>query len=353
MACMGEIKLFAFNFAPIDWKFCDGALLTTANNQHLASLLGSTYGGDGINTFALPDMRERVPIGIGRGEKLSKYWQLGEKFGEEKVRLTDGNLPSHSHCCYISNDEGNTDGPESSLLSSAKGEYKIYSPLENKSKMMYMHSDSITHTGENLPHENMMPSMALNYCICTNGIDPRGEEEDEPFVGEIKIFANNFAPLGFMQCHGSQMSINDYNYPLFSLIQYTFGRFGNNFSLPDLRGKVVAHRGAKLWFTESIGFEYAELTPLNTPSHNHYMKVSSQRGTESVPLFDVVPAIGNIGSGFKIQEINIYCNDEKKTSKMSQIMLQAEGFDEKHENRQPYLALNYCICVDGNFPFHP
>ncbi|MEW6550790.1 MAG: tail fiber protein [Campylobacterota bacterium] len=353
MACMGEIRLFAFNFAPRDWKFCDGTLLTTANNERLFSLLENKYGGNGINTFALPDMRGRVPVGVGRGKGLSKNWQLGEKFGEEKVALTDGNLPIHRHSCKVSRDEGNTNNPEWSLLSSAKGEYKIYSSLENKSEAVSMHSASITSTGYNVPHENMMPTMALNYCICTNGIDPRREEEEEPLIGEIKIFANDFVPHGFMNCNGSLMYINDDTRALFALIQYTFGRFGNNFSLPDLRGKVVAHRGDKLCFAEKdIGSIYAEVTLDHMPSHNHYMLVSPKKATESVISADVFPAIGNIGSGLSSKEINIY-NSDFYNCYMNSEMLSTQGKGENHENRQPYLALNYCICVNGDFPYHP
>lgn len=354
MACMGEIKLFAFNYAPRDFQFCDGTLLTIANNERLFSLLENKYGGDGINIFALPDMRGRVSVGIGRGKGLSKNWQLGEKFGEEEVRLTDGNLPSHKHSCKVSSDEGNTNNPEWSLLSSAIGGYKIYSSLENKSEVVFMHSASITSTGHNVPHENMMPTMALNYCICTNGIDPRREEEEEePLIGEIKIFANDFAPVGFMKCNGSSMYINDDTRALFALIQYTFGIFGNNFSLPDLRGKVVAHRSKKLCFANTQGSIDAEVTLAHMPSHNHYMRVSPKEATESVISADVFPAIGNIiGSRGKKYIIDIY-NSDFYNCYMNSEMLSKQGKGENHENRQPYLALNYCICVDGDFPYHP
>lgn len=356
MACMGEIKLFAFNYAPRDFQFCDGTLLTIANNERLFSLLENKYGGDGVNTFALPDMRGRVPVGVGRGKGLSKNWQLGEKFGEEEVTLTDGNLPSHRHSCKVSSDKGNSGMPRNALLSSTIGAYKIYRPLENKSETVFMHSDSITHTGWNQPHNNMMPTMALNYCICTNGIDPRREEEEEPLIGEIKIFANNFAPHGFKPCNGSRMDINeDNNRALFSLIQYTFGKSGTNFYLPNLQGKVISHRDTKLQFAEAIGSEDSELNLANMPSHNHYIQVSSKEATESVISANVVPAIGNIGSGRESREIDMYCNIIKhgQASIMNPEMLSSLGRGENHENRQPYLALNYCICLDGEFPFRP
>jgi microcystin-dependent protein len=358
MACMGEIKLFAFDYAPQNWKFCDGTLLTINNNQHLFSLLENKYGGDGVNTFALPDMRGRVPVGVGRGNGFSKNWQLGENFGEEKVTLTDGNLPSHGHGCMVVSDKGNTYTPVfHALLSSAKGEYKIYRPLENKSEMISMYSASITYTGNNVPHNNMMPTMALNYCICTNGIDPREEEEEESLIGEIKIFANDFAPHGFKPCNGSRMDINeDNNRVLFALIQYTFGGFGNNFYLPNLQGRVVAHRSTELRFAKAKGSEDAEVTLSNMPSHNHYMQVSSKEATESVISANVVPAIGNIiGTRGQKYIIDIYCNNIKpgQASIMNPEMLSKQGKGENHENRQPYLALNYCICLDGEFPFRP
>lgn len=351
MACMGEIRLFAFNYAPRDFQFCDGKMLTITNNEHLFSLLDNKYGGDAINTFALPDMRGRVPVGIGRGKELSKNWQLGEKFGEKYVRLTDGNLPFHIHRCKVSSDEGNTFKPGNNFLSSAIGEYKIYSSLKKPSEMVLMHSDSIRHTGENKPHYNMMPTMALNYCICTQGTDPREEDaEEEPLIGEIKIFANNFAPVGFKRCDGFVMRNNNDNQALFSLIGYIFGGTGHSFYLPDLQKRVISHRGKELSFTDKEGDIDGIVTRENMPSHNHYIQVSSKSGTESVMSANVVPAVSNTGDGRDMKIIDIYCNIEQKYSMMNLDMLSSCGNGNSHENQQPYLALNYYICVDGNFP---
>ncbi|MDD2888704.1 MAG: tail fiber protein [Aliarcobacter sp.] len=361
MACMGEIRLFAFNFAPKNWEFCDGTVLTIANNERLFSLLENKYGGDGINTFALPDMRGRVPVGVGRGKGLSKNWQLGEKFGEEKVALTDGNLPIHRHSCKVSSDEGDTDEPSDNFFSSVKGKYKIYNSLLNdQSEVVSMHSNSITYTGDNKPHENMMPTVALNYCICTNGVDPRREEVDwevESIIGEIKIFANTFAPAGFRKCDGSKMDLHDeYNRVLFSVLNSAYdGNSINYFNVPNLQGKVLSHRSTELWFANAKGSIDAEVTLANMPSHNHYMQVSPKKATESVISANVVPAIGNTSDGRNVKIIDIYCNNTKldQASIMNQEMLSKQGKGENHENRQPYLALNYCICVDGDFPFRP
>lgn len=357
MACMGEIRLFAFDFAPIDWEFCDGTLLTIANNERLFSLLENKYGGDGINTFALPDMRGRIPVGVGRGKGLSKNWQLGEKFGEQWVTLTDGNLPIHRHSCKVSSDEGDINvRPYGAFLSSVIDKYKVYSSLKNKSEVVSMHSASITYIGENEPHNNMMPTMALNYCICTNGADPRKEEGYgvESIMGEIKIFANTFTPFGFKRCDGSEIHSNEYNaYALYSLILNTFGgNLRTYFNVPNLQSQVVSHRSTQTPFARYIGFSYADVKLANMPSHNHYIRVSPKKATESMISADVFPAIGNIGSGINNKEIDIY-NSDFYSYYMNSEMLSKQDKGENHENRQPYLALNYCICVDGEYPLRP
>lgn len=357
MACMGEIRLFAFDFAPQDWMFCDGKMLQISNNQYLFGLLGNRYGGDGINIFALPDMRGRVPVGVGRGKGLSKNWKLGEKFGEEEVRLTDDDLPSHNHGCIVSRDEGDRFTPENAFLSSVGGELKIY--RSEKSETVFMHSDSISYTGitDNIPHNNMMPTMGLNYCICTKGTDPREEDaEEEPLMGEIKIFANNFAPDGFMKCDDSIMGIKEgNNLLLFALIQGTFGGDKlSTFNVPDLQGRVVAHRSKQTPLAKRKGSRDVDLTPIHMPSHNHYMQVSPNEATESVLSDDVFPAIGNIGDGLKRRYIDIYRNVKPSQEfKMNPAMLSSRGKGGKHENRQPYLALNYYICVYGKYPNRP
>ena len=107
---LGEIKLFTGNFEPNGWGFCDGRLLSIAQNTALFALLGTTYGGDGVVTFALPDMRSRVPVGAGNGPGLTPRIQ-GEIGGQEGVQLTVNQLPSHGHTALCSTSGGNLTSP--------------------------------------------------------------------------------------------------------------------------------------------------------------------------------------------------------------------------------------------------
>lgn len=114
---IGEVRIFAGNFAPRSWAFCEGQLLPISQNSALFSILGTTYGGDGRTTFGLPDLRGRVPVGQGNGPGLSDY-RLGAKGGRERVTLTVNELPSHSHTATLKfNSDSNTTSPNNAFLS--------------------------------------------------------------------------------------------------------------------------------------------------------------------------------------------------------------------------------------------
>ncbi|UTW59408.1 phage tail protein [Kordiimonas sp. SCSIO 12603] len=151
---IGEVRLWAGNFAPKNWAFCDGQVLRAEDNQMLFSVIGATYGGDGFRTFALPDMRGRVAIGTGTGPGLSQS-QLGGQRGVEAVTLSVEELPAHAHQLNFSTTSGvaGTDGPPATFLNTAST----------------MQSDV---TGGGRAHENMQPSLGLNYIICTEGHYP-------------------------------------------------------------------------------------------------------------------------------------------------------------------------------------
>src|SRR5690349_11535310 len=122
---LGEIKLFCGNYAPIGWAFCDGSLLPISENDALYALIGTTYGGDGINTFALPDLRGRVAIHQGQGPGLSPY-VMGETGGAETVTLTTNNLPQHTHRIIASTQAGKAASPADALLAVANTGNNLY-----------------------------------------------------------------------------------------------------------------------------------------------------------------------------------------------------------------------------------
>ena len=159
---VGEIRLFAGNFAPLDWAFCDGQLLSIAQNEVLFNLIGTTYGGDGQSTFQLPDLRGRVPVHQGSGHVQ------GESGGQETVTLSAAQMPAHGHAMFASAAAASaTQGPSGVPGSSAA--MRLYG---SGAPNMAMDPNALAQAGGNQPHENMPPFVALNYIISLFGVFP-------------------------------------------------------------------------------------------------------------------------------------------------------------------------------------
>ena len=166
---IGEIVLFAGNFAPRNWAFCNGQLLSIAQNTALFSILGTTYGGNGTTTFALPDLRSRVPIHAGQGPGLSNY-ALGQMGGVENVTLTQSQLPAHNHTVNAVASGGNQASPAGNLPTvESTGTSLDYS---NSAANTTMNPATIGNTGGNQPVSIVQPYTTLNYIIALAGIFP-------------------------------------------------------------------------------------------------------------------------------------------------------------------------------------
>lgn len=168
--CLGEIRLFAGNFAPRDWALCNGQLLAISQNNALFSILGTTYGGDGQTTFGLPDMRGRVVVGTGNGPGLTSR-TLGQKSGSEESILSVANLPPHTHTgsIKVSSLDGEESNPTGQYL--AKNENaEIY--LDSSNATTAADSVAIGSTGSGVGVNNMQPYTVINYVICLVGIYP-------------------------------------------------------------------------------------------------------------------------------------------------------------------------------------
>lgn len=170
---LGEIRIFAGNYAPTGWMMCQGQLLPISQYSALFSLIGTNYGGDGQNTFALPDFRGRVPLGIGSG------FILGQIGGSETAALTVNNLPLHSHGgqvkCANRSDSESPEGnvPGTAILASNSGSRNKYVPASGETLADLSGScSSIDAKGGSQPHPNMQPSLALNFIIAVEGIYP-------------------------------------------------------------------------------------------------------------------------------------------------------------------------------------
>ena len=165
---VGEILLVAFNFEPNGWAFCDGRLMSISQNTALFSLLGTYYGGNGINTFALPDLRGRTPIGSGQAVTGTLY-SLGQTGGEESVTLQVSQMPAHSHPVMGSTNVANAMSPSGAIWA-AQSTLNIYSSTPDSS--MAPGAVTLAPAGGSQPHDNRSPYLTLNYIISLFGIYP-------------------------------------------------------------------------------------------------------------------------------------------------------------------------------------
>ncbi len=163
---VGEIRMFAGNFSPRGWAFCDGQLLAVSQNEALFSLLGTLYGGDGRTTFGLPDLRGRIPIHAGSGPGLSAR-KLGTKGGLEKVTLTEQQIPAHNHIQQGTSSDATSASPGNGLA--AKSQSVAYSDFTSP---VPMRSDSLASSGGSQSHDNNMPFLVIHFIIALFGIYP-------------------------------------------------------------------------------------------------------------------------------------------------------------------------------------
>ncbi len=191
---IGEIRMFAGNFAPRDWAFCDGSLLPIANNTALFSILGTTYGGDGRTTFALPDLRSRIAVHPGTGPGLSTY-RLGEKAGSEQIVLNNTQLPTHTHSAILSNGTATIKASSAIGTSSVPGQggattlaatgtgrsggsllYNSTTPdiplKTGETENNVSGSITVSNAGASQPVSIVQPVLGMNYIICVYGIFP-------------------------------------------------------------------------------------------------------------------------------------------------------------------------------------
>ncbi len=233
---LGAVMPFAGNFAPRGWALADGQLLSIAQNTALFSILGTTYGGDGRTTFALPDLRGRVPVGAGTGPGLPPV-SLGQQLGSETLTLTAANLPIHTHPLP---DSVNTTGD----------------------------------TGGSQAIDNRQPSLGLNPVITVEGLFPSRSLSTDSYLGSIDWFAGNFAPRGTRFAHGQLLPISQFS-ALFSILGTTYGGDGRTtFALPDLRGRTPIHIGSgagldTVRLGEQGGMTTTLLTTNTLPFHSH------------------------------------------------------------------------------------
>jgi len=162
---IGEIRMFGGNFAPVGWAFCDGSLMSISQNDALFNLIGTTYGGDGQSTFALPDLRSRVPMHVGQG------FALGQSGGVEQVTLTTNQIPAHSHVPQCDANAGGSADPTGRVWAgnsnTSINPYAAPGTIDSNMAAAAMGS-----SGGSQPHDNMIPFLVINFILSLFGVFP-------------------------------------------------------------------------------------------------------------------------------------------------------------------------------------
>ncbi len=165
---IGEIRMFGGNFAPAGWAFCQGQLMAISQNDALFTLIGTTYGGDGQETFGIPDLQGRIPIHAGQGPGISQNYQLGEKLGVESVTISAQTTPIHTHPMVATNDIGdNTSAQGRIVAQSTSVDLYIEDVTDNN-----LANGAVTPVGGSQPHDNFQPYLCISFIISLFGIFP-------------------------------------------------------------------------------------------------------------------------------------------------------------------------------------
>jgi len=345
---VGEIRMFAGNFPPNGWMFCEGQALPISENETLFVVIGTTYGGDGQSTFNLPNLASRFPLHQGTGSFGTTY-QIGQAAGVESVTLTTQQIPAHNHAFLTSTGPGNINTPAGSVTSQSAA-VKIY--LEDSTSVA-MNAAAINPTGGSQPHENMQPYLCVNFIISLFGIFPSQTWERivaDPFVAEIRIFPSNFAPKGWAFCDGQLLPLSQ-NTALFSLLGTFYGGNGvSNFALPDLQGRAPMQPGqgqglSQRFLGEQSGTEFVTLLESEMPAHNHSLRAAVDPSNVQIPTATVVPSRSAGG--------NAYNPSNAGLQTMAFQTLSVAGGSQPHNNMQPYLTLNFNIALQGVYPARP
>jgi microcystin-dependent protein len=166
---VGEIRMFGGNFAPAGWAFCNGALVPISENDTLFTLIGTTYGGDGQETFALPDLQSRLPVHAGQGPGISQNYQLGQTGGVESVTLTVPQIPIHTHAFFASTAPASSLDPGGQVIAQS-GQRAVYTEDATTTNLA---PSAISPIGGSQPHENMAPYLCISFIISLFGIFPQ------------------------------------------------------------------------------------------------------------------------------------------------------------------------------------
>jgi microcystin-dependent protein len=322
---LGEIRLFAGNFPPAGWAFCNGQQLNVQDYPALYGVIGSTYGGDGTTVFNLPDLQGRVPVHAGNGLAIGKYG------GVEGVALQPSQLPSHTHTVNCAS-TGNIDDPTGNFWGSSGAK-----PYSAPPGTLTMNPAAVSTAGGGVAHENRIPYLAMSYIIALNGAQPK--DPTNPYQSEMRIFPYNTIPSGWMVCEGQLMSINT-NPSLYTLIGNTYGGDGRStFALPDLRGRAPMNNSPTMPLGQTGGEATHTLTVAEMPQHSHVAVAAKDIPNANTPAGNYWAS----NTGY-----NPY--NAKADTQMAGTALMSTGGDVAHENMAPYVTAVICMAIQGVYP---
>jgi len=360
---IGQIAIFGFQFAPQGWAFCQGQMLAIVQNVPLFEVLSTTYGGNGAQTFALPNL-QGIPVGAGQGPGRSNY-NLGQAGGDAAVTLTPQQMSSHSHAFNALTGQATSASPQGNQLAKAwKAQAKtdsvvsFYSDNPGNAKTA-LAPNAIAASGSGHPHNNLQPYLTLNFCIALQGVmpSPNGAPAAvrQPFLGEISICAFGNPPPGWALCEGQMLPIISNN-ALFSLLGAAYGFDGERgFGLPDLRGRVPLNLGAggDPGLGQMGGEEAHALLPAEIPAHSHALMTdatSTSVGNTPSPATVLGMSLGKEVPGNTPFTADLY-STAAVGARLAGASLGNSGGGQRHSNMMPSLALSFCINVDPQSPF--
>lgn len=357
---IGSIKLFAgnVNAIPYGWMLCDGQSLNINEYGPLFGVISYKYGGSG-NTFMLPNFQGRSILGAGTSAAGTVY-TVGQTGGNESVTVEMANMPAHKHVVtgtvtmMGSADPGNQSNPQNAFYAAYPGQ-EVYNTDTDESGSMgvWMNLDVESQsTGGGQPYDNMQPYIGLHHIICHQGYFPSPDAEPEDLLtGIILPFAGNVIPQGWMLCDGSTYESGQYR-ELYSVIGTTFGGTGTQFKVPNLCGRVAVGVANGETAGETAGSENVLLNLGNIMNHSHSVNSGLQMACNMLPG-DTQDPDGTFPAPYG----NLYsaqANVEMGNFDYDPLCLVAGASTlAPLKTQSPYIAMQYVICYEGDYPFRP
>lgn len=334
---VGEIRMFAGSNPPQGWEICQGQVVSIAEYEALFDVIGTTYGGDGVTNFGVPDLRGRVPVHQGTNPDTGTNYPMGKTGGAQMVVLDGQSMPAHSHEFQATTAPGTQANPGNSLLANSQGPQ----PFIQEDPSGILDSSSVQPVGGGQAHDNRQPYLAINFMI---SMYPNQGAGVDPFMGEITIFPYNFAPTGWAPCDGQLLTMSQHP-ELFSLLGKVYGGDGRStFGLPNLQGSVPLGAGQgpglDIYYRGQDGGEpFINLSLEQLPWHNHGIRAQTiDPGDNRIPTPNLY--LGN----------TLMYSTARPTGTLSDAALAPTGNGVPHNNVMPYLPLTFCIAIDGIYP---